>query len=173
MWANNEIAELVEWLRTENRSRLEAQKVGFYGLDVYSLWAHNTHVGDARFTDMADAGEVNIGQLACERYGEPLVVLVGFSTHRGTVIAAREWDAPMREMRMPIARPSSWEDVLHDVSPGDQLLLFDPARLPQESRSWRGHRAIDVVYHPEYEWYGNYVPTVLPRRYDALLFVDE
>jgi erythromycin esterase-like protein len=137
------------------------------------VWAHNTHVGDARFTDMADAGEVNIGQLAREKHGEPQVVLVGFSTHRGTVRAGREWDAPMEEMHVPIARPSSWEDVLHDVSADDKLLVFLPGLLPEEALVSRGHRAIGVVYRPEYEWRGNYVPTVLPHRYDALLFVDE
>jgi erythromycin esterase len=137
------------------------------------VWAHNTHVGDARFTDMADAGEVNIGQLARERYGDPRVVLVGFATHHGTVIAAREWDAPMEVMRVPIARPGSWEDVLHDAGAEDKLLIFEPGRLPEEAQGARGHRAIGVVYRPEYEWYGNYVPTVLPRRYDALMFVDE
>jgi erythromycin esterase-like protein len=303
MWANEEVVDLIEWLRVYNREQPEERKVGFYGLDVYSLWdslyqvmdylqraapealpaarsalrcfepyaedaqeyaratvlvpdscqeeavnllsavrraipkydsdgrdaqfvaeqnalvvknaetyyrtmvrsneaswnvrdrhmaetldrllahhgprskaivwAHNTHIGDARYTDMAQAGEVNIGQLARDYYGEQQVVLVGFSTHRGTVIAAREWDAPMRQMRMPVARPSSWDDVLHDVRADDYLLIFDPARLPQEALESRGQRAVGVVYHPEYEWYGNYVPTVLPRRYDALIFVDE
>jgi erythromycin esterase-like protein len=137
------------------------------------VWEHNTHVGDARFTDMADAGEVNVGQLARERYGEQRVVLVGFSTHRGTVIAGREWDAPMEVMRVPIGRPDSWEDVLHDAGAGDKLLIFDGTRLPEESLARRGHRAIGVVYRPTYDWYGNYVPTALPRRYDALMFVDE
>ncbi|XYI02653.1 erythromycin esterase family protein [Sorangium sp. So ce1128] len=303
MWANEEVAELAEWLMRHNRDRREEQKVGFYGLDVYSLWdslyqvmdylrrvapealpaarralrcfepyaedaqeyaratllvpescqeeavsllgevrraapeygsdgldarfvaeqnalvvknaeayyrtmvlsnadswnvrdrhmaetldrllehhgpharaivwAHNTHIGDARFTDMPDAGEVNLGQLARERYGEPRVVLVGFGTHRGAVIAGREWDAPMEEMRVPVARPSSWEDVLHDAGAEDKLLVFDPGPPPQELLDRHGHRAIGVVYRPEHEWYGNYVPTVLPRRYDAFMFVDE
>lgn len=137
------------------------------------VWAHNTHVGDARRTDMAAAGEVNIGQLARESYGEDQVVLVGFSTHRGTVVAAREWDAPLQVMRMPIARPSSWDDVLHDVGSDDKLLILDPSHLPPEALEWRGQRAVGVVYHPEYEWHGNYVPTMLQRRYDALMVVDE
>jgi erythromycin esterase len=137
------------------------------------VWAHNTHVGDARFTDMIDAGEVNLGQLARERYGESQVVLVGLTTHRGTVIAGREWGAPMEEMRVLIGRPASWEDVLHDAGADDKLLLFDRGRLPEEALGSRGHRAIGVVYRPEYEWFGNYVPTVLPHRYDALMFVDE
>jgi len=137
------------------------------------VWAHNTHVGDARFTDMADAGEVNLGQLAREDYGERQAVLVGFGSHRGTVIAGREWDAPMEVMRVPPGRPDSWEDVLHRAGAADKMLLLDPAGLPAGFLARRGHRAIGVVYHPEYEQYGNYVPTVLPRRYDAFLFLDE
>jgi erythromycin esterase-like protein len=135
------------------------------------VWEHNTHIGDARFTDMAADGEVNLGQLARERYGESDAVLVGFGTHQGTVIAGSEWGAPWQEMRVPPGRPGSWEDVLHRAG-GDRLLIFD--KQPSEELSeWRGHRAIGVVYRPQFEQYGNYVPTVLPRRYDAFLFIDQ
>jgi erythromycin esterase-like protein len=134
------------------------------------VWEHNTHVGDARFTDMADDGAVNVGQLARERYGENQVVLVGFGTHAGTVIAGAEWDAPAERMRVPPARPDSWEDALHQAG-GDRLLLFDPS-ADGELGEWRGHRAIGVVYDPDTEQFGNYVPTALPRRYDAFLFLD-
>jgi erythromycin esterase len=136
------------------------------------VWEHNTHIGDARFTDMADDGTVNVGQLARERYGEDQTVLVGFGSYRGRVIAGRAWGEPWEEMRVPPARADSWEDVLHRVGPADQLLVF---RHPpsDDMAAWRGHRAIGVVYRPEYEQYGNYVPTVLPHRYDAFLFIDE
>jgi erythromycin esterase-like protein len=137
------------------------------------VWEHNTHIGDARFTDMADEGEVNIGQLVRERHGDEGVVLAGFGSYRGTVIAGREWDAPMEVMRVPPGRPGSWEDVLHQVDPNDKLLIFSEAQETREMMKPRGHRAIGVVYHPEYEQYGNYVPSVLPRRYDAFLFIDE
>jgi erythromycin esterase len=134
------------------------------------VWEHNTHIGDARFTDMAGDGMVNVGQLARERYGAD-TVLVGFGSHRGRVIAGREWDAPMERMEVPPGRVGSWEDVLHRVGPADRLLLFDGAGDAPLARE-RGHRAIGVVYHPHYESFGNYVPTVLPRRYDAFLFLD-
>src|SRR5206468_851320 len=104
------------------------------------VWEHNTHVGDARFTDMADGGEVNLGQLARERYGEADAVLVGFGTHQGTVIAGREWGAPWEEMRVPPGRDGSWEDVLHRAGGGDRMLIFDTAPAPELS-AWRGHRA--------------------------------
>jgi erythromycin esterase len=145
-----------------------------HGPDAKAIvWEHNTHVGDAHFTDMADDGRVNVGQLARERHGGEGVVLVGFAGHRGRVIAAPEWDAPMRRMRVPEARPGSWDDVLHQAGAADKLLIFREAQLTKELLAWRGQRAIGVVYHPEYEHLGNYVPTVLPRRYDALLYLDE
>jgi erythromycin esterase len=137
------------------------------------VWEHNTHIGDARFTDMAEGGEVNVGQLVRERHGDEGVVLVGFGSYGGSVIAGREWEAPMERMRVPPAREDSWEAVLHGLQPADKLLLLDRADETRELLQPRGHRAIGVVYHPEYEQYGNYVPTVLPRRYDALLFLDE
>jgi erythromycin esterase-like protein len=137
------------------------------------IWAHNTHIGDARFTDMADEGMVNIGQLVREGHAEKDVVLVGFGSYRGSVIAGEEWEAPMEQMRVPPARPGSWEDILHRAGAADRLLLFDGVRANPNFLEVRGHRAIGVVYHPDYERYGNYVPTVLPHRYDAFLFLKE
>lgn len=136
------------------------------------VWEHNTHVGDARATDMAVGGMVNVGQLVRERHEGDGVVLVGFGSHRGSVIAAREWEAPMQRMPVPEARDGSWEDVLHQASPNDKLLLLSDD-APDEFQDARGHRAIGVVYHPDYDAFGNYVPTVLPRRYDAFLYLDE
>jgi len=136
------------------------------------VWEHNTHVGDARYTDMADDGQVNVGQLARKRYGDADTVVVGFGSYRGAVIAGDSWDAPWKEMRVPPAREDTWEDVLHKAGARDALYVF-PNDASAELAEWRGHRAIGVVYHPEYERYGNYVPTVLPRRYDAFLYIDQ
>jgi erythromycin esterase-like protein len=152
-----------------------ARLMAHHGPEARGLvWEHNTHIGDARYTDMALGGEVNVGQLARERYGDDAVVLIGFASHGGRVIAGAEWDAPMTAMPVPAARRDSWEDVLHKAG-GDQLLIFGDrphAPLPEELLEERGHRAIGVVYHPDREQYGNYVPTILPRRYDALMFFD-
>jgi erythromycin esterase-like protein len=137
------------------------------------VWAHNTHVGDARYTDMADEGMVNLGQLVREGHAEEGVLLVGFGSYRGSVIAGDEWDAPMERMPVPPGRPGSWEEVLHEAAAGDRLLLLHEARANEDFLEERGHRAIGVVYHPSFERYGNYVPTVLPRRYDAFLYLDE
>jgi erythromycin esterase len=142
--------------------------LGHYGPGAKAIvWAHNTHVGDARATDMADAGHVNIGQLARERYGAGQVVLVGFGTYRGTVIAGDAWGAPMQVMTVPPARPDSLEDVLRATAPEQALLVFPPDDRPDVLTDELDHRAIGVVYHPDRERYGNYVPTVLGDRYDA------
>ncbi len=119
---------------------------------------------------MADDGMVNIGQLARERWSEKDTVLVGLSTHRGSVIAGQEWDAPAEWMNVPEAREASWDELLHRAGDDDKLLLLDNTGALRETR---GQRAIGVVYHPEYEHAGNYVPTALSLRYDALLYIDE
>ncbi|WP_422925633.1 erythromycin esterase family protein [Singulisphaera sp. PoT] len=136
------------------------------------VWEHNTHIGDARYTDMAEQGEFNVGQLVRERHEHEGVVLVGLGSYQGSVIAGKQWDAPMERMRVPPAREGSWEDVLHQLGQDDKLLLLYPGRRSRDLLEPRGHRAIGVVYRPEYERYGNYVPTILPHRYDAFLYFD-
>jgi erythromycin esterase-like protein len=137
------------------------------------VWEHNTHVGDARATDMAAEGLLNVGQLVRQAHGARDVVLVGFGSHHGRVIAGREWGAPMESLPVPPAREGSWEHVLHEASDAGRALLLSPANSSSELLLPRGHRAIGVVYHPERERFGNYVPTVLTQRYDAFIFLDE
>jgi erythromycin esterase len=139
------------------------------------VWEHNTHIGDARFTDMARSGMVNVGQLARQEHEREGVVLVGFGTYRGSVIAGTEWGAPMEEMRVPDAREGSYEHAMREAGIGDSLFLFSKGE-PQETarlREVRGHRAIGVVYDPRTEHWGNYVPTILPGRYDAFAYLEE
>jgi erythromycin esterase len=144
------------------------------------VWEHNTHVGDARFTDMARHGMVNVGQLVRQAHGEGPskgdgVAVVGFGTHHGTVIAGSEWGAPMERMQMPVAHAGSWEDVAHRALAGNGLFVFDGSTnggIPDLDQPI-DHRAIGVVYDPGAERWGNYVPTIIPRRYDAFFFIDE
>lgn len=136
------------------------------------IWEHNTHIGDARATDMAQAQMVNVGQLVRERHADDGVFLAGFASHHGSVIASERWSAPMQRMEVPHAKPGSWEDVLHQAGASNKLLNMDELRSVTGVATPRGHRAIGVVYHPTREA-GNYVPTVLPDRYDALLYLDE
>jgi erythromycin esterase len=139
------------------------------------VWAHNTHVGDARATDMAEAGMTNLGQLARERHADEGVVLVGFAGHRGSVVAGRAWGAPAERLPVPPGRDGSVEDLLHRALQDEESLLVFPQTYdqPRWLRTSLDHRAIGVVYHPEQERWGNYVPSTLGDRYDALLWFGE
>lgn len=137
------------------------------------VWAHNTHIGDARATSMARGGMFNLGQLAREHYGEDQVALVGFGTYQGSVIAARSWGAPMQSMPVPPAPNDSWEHAFHLASSRNQLLICDQVSSNSAVQSPRGHRAIGVVYQPATDAFQNYVLTVLPQRYDAFLYFDQ
>ena len=144
--------------------------LAFHGPDSKAIvWAHNTHVGDARATDMAQSDMVNLGQLARERFGADDVALIGFGTHHGSVIAGDEWGAPMRRMTVPEARRGSFEDAFAGLPPA--LMFLEPARDEPELLEALGHRAIGVVYRPRWESPYQYVPTVLPLRYDAFIHV--
>jgi erythromycin esterase-like protein len=142
--------------------------------DKAVIWEHNTHVGDARATDMAKAGMVNVGQLLRERHGTDDVVLVGFGGYRGGVIAGSEWGAQMERLPVPPARSGSLESLLHGVLGEDTLIVVPREGGGPEWLSRRlDHRAIGVVYRPERERWGNYVPTVLGERYDAFLYLND
>lgn len=136
------------------------------------VWAHNTHIGDARATDMKREGMVNIGQLAREYYGNDNVYLCGLCGYRGAVIAGDAWGAPMREMTVPEAKKGSIEERLFSEDERDRFVLFS-----QENKEHYNypipHRAIGVVYDPTREMYGNYVPSVLNFRYDALMYFTD
>lgn len=135
------------------------------------IWEHNTHVGDARATDMARDGMVNVGQLVRERHAADGVRLVGFAGHRGSVLAAGAWGSPERILQMPQARPGSHEDMLHRALGRPSVLVFDKSGTGPWLSTWLGHRAIGVVYQPHREA-GNYVPTLMGRRYDALIWFE-
>jgi erythromycin esterase-like protein len=138
------------------------------------VWEHNTHIGDARATDMADEGMYNIGELARIEHGDKGVVLVGFGSYTGSVMAGRSWGAPMQAMAVPEAAKGSWEYLLHRAGRENKLLLmFDFANNDMFMENHLGHRAIGVVYNPAYEQYGNYVPTIVPLRYDAFIYLDQ
>jgi erythromycin esterase-like protein len=137
------------------------------------LWEHNTHIGDARATDMTGAGMVNVGQLLRERYGRDDVILIGLGGHRGGVIAGDSWGAQMARMPVPPARPGSLEAELHDAVGADALFVWTPGDRPAWLDRRLDHRAIGVVYRPEREKWGNYVPTVVGERYDAFLYLEE
>ena len=146
----------------------------FHGTGARAIvWEHNTHIGDARFTDMAQSGDINVGQLVREQKGDQETVLVGFGSYSGRVIAAESWGAPIQSMFVPEARPGSIEEVLHSESAENKLLIFNRHNKKERFREVMPHRAIGVVYNPSYEKYGNYVPSVLNSRYDAFVYIDQ
>jgi erythromycin esterase-like protein len=146
--------------------------INFYGSDALAIvWEHNTHIGDARATDMAEDGMVNVGQLVREDPAYQPVFAVGFGTHHGQVLAGHSWGAPVEVMEVPPAINNSWEDCMHRAGEGkNQIIFFAKDRSSFDEVI--GHRAIGVVYDPDNE-YGNYVPSQMAQRYDAFIHVDE
>ncbi|WP_207915812.1 erythromycin esterase family protein [Flavobacterium caseinilyticum] len=147
----------------------------FHGKDSKIIvWEHNTHIGDARATDMAAEGMVNVGQLLREQYAADGVIAVGFGSYQGSVVAGREWGDSMRKIKVPEAIHGSWEHAFHKANNGqNRLLLMNKVKEEKCLFSPIDHRAIGVVYNPEHEKFGNYVPSILPERYDAFIFIDE
>jgi erythromycin esterase len=145
----------------------------FHGKQAKAIvWEHNTHVGDARYTDMQQEGLFNVGQLVREEHSRDGVFIVGFASRQGSVIAGKEWGGNMQVVKVPPAVKGSVEDILHQQSPENRLIIFDKEHRDEKLNGRLGHRAIGVVYHPERER-GNYVPSDIQSRYDALIYLDE
>jgi erythromycin esterase-like protein len=136
------------------------------------LWAHNSHLGDARATEMARSGELNLGQLVRTRYGRA-ACLVGFLTHGGTVTAASDWDEPAERKVVRPALPRSYEALCHDVGvPNFLLNLRAPGPATVALERPRLERAIGVIYRPDTERASHYFHACLPAQFDAALFYD-
>jgi erythromycin esterase-like protein len=136
------------------------------------VWAHNSHVGDARATEMGGRGEHNLGQLVRERAGAEQVWIVGFSTHSGWVSAARDWGAAVEHRWVRPAPPGSYEHLLHGEEAEDFYLRTGMAGRPRLPAGLL-HRAIGVIYRPESERASHYFHSDLARQYDAVVHVDE
>lgn len=138
------------------------------------VWAHNSHIGDARHTEMGSArAELNIGQLCRERFGDD-AALIGFSTHAGTVAAASNWDGPMETMRVRPSHRDSFERAFHDS--GTEQCLVDFARdepLQRLLREPKIERFIGVIYRPDTELMSHYAEASLSQQFDALVWFDE
>jgi erythromycin esterase-like protein/predicted phosphoribosyltransferase len=129
------------------------------------VWAHNSHLGDARATELGQAGELNLGQLARERYGAK-ALLVGFTTDTGTVTAASDWGGPAERMRVRPALEGSWEDLFHRMEVPD--LMLGTGGL----RGRRLERAIGVIYRPETERRSHYFHARLEQQFDIVIHFD-
>ena len=137
------------------------------------VWAHNSHLGDARATEMSERGELNVGQLIRERFGNE-AVLVGFTTHHGTVTAASDWGEIAERKRVRPALPGSYEELFHEVGvPGFLIDLREGGRKIDILREARLERAIGVIYRPETERLSHYFHARLPEQFDAIIHIDE
>jgi erythromycin esterase-like protein/adenine/guanine phosphoribosyltransferase-like PRPP-binding protein len=138
-----------------------------------AVWAHNSHLGDARATEMSRRGELNLGQLVREKHGGD-AVLVGFTTHHGTVTAASDWDGPAERKRVRPALAGSYEALFHAAWPDRFLLtLRDGTAATQGLRPALLERAIGVIYRPETERASHYFQARLPEQFDTVLHFDE
>lgn len=137
------------------------------------VWAHNSHVGDARATDMSEAGELTLGQLMRQRHPGQ-VQLVGMTTHTGTVRCAEDWDEPTKVERVRPSLAGSWEQALHDVGLSRFFLTATSLRRALgEQPAARLHRAIGVIYRPETERRSHYYHARLAEQFDVVIHVDE
>ena len=138
-----------------------------------AVWEHNSHLGDARATQMGVRGEINVGQLCREKYGSD-AVLIGFSTHHGTVTAASDWDAPAERKRVRPALAGSYEKLFHNAQPNSFVLtLREDGAVKDGLRSARLERAIGVIYRPDTERMSHYFSARLSEQFDAVIHFDE
>jgi erythromycin esterase-like protein/predicted phosphoribosyltransferase len=138
-----------------------------------AVWEHNSHLGDARVTEMGQRGELNVGQLVREKYADD-AMLVGFTTHHGTVTAASDWGKPAERKRVRPALAGSYEALFHAAGRDRFLLVVnDSDAIAQQLRVPRLERAIGVIYRPETERQSHYFRARLPDQFDAVLHFDE
>jgi erythromycin esterase-like protein len=141
------------------------------------VWAHNSHIGNAAFTEMGQhREELNIGQLVKEKFGQE-ARLIGFGTHAGTVAAADDWDEPMQVKRVRPSLPESYERMCHESEVPSFLLDLREGkreeRLANELMEPRLERFIGVIYRPETERWSHYSQAILPKQFDGYVWFDE
>lgn len=135
-----------------------------------AVWAHNSHLGDASHTGMADQGEWNVGELARKRWPDD-TFLLGFTTYKGTVRAASEWDEPPKIQRVRPGLPGSWEALFHDAG-GERFALVLDERTRERLDATLLERAIGVIYLPETERRSHYFTARLARQFDGVIHLD-
>jgi erythromycin esterase-like protein len=137
------------------------------------VWAHNSHLGDARATEMSERGELNVGQLMREKFGDD-TFLIGFTTYQGTVTAADDWDQPARRKRVRPGLAGSYEELFHATGiPSFWLELQRDAPAAEALREPRLERAIGVIYRPDTERWSHYFSAKIAEQFDAVIHLDE
>lgn len=137
------------------------------------VWAHNSHVGDARATEVSADGQLTIGQLAREKYGAECR-LIGFSTYSGTVTAASEWGGIAERKVVRPALTGSIEKLLHDSGKASFLVpMHDGSPAAEALEVVRLSRAIGVIYLPQTERQSHYFHVRPSDQFDAMIHIDE
>ena len=149
-----------------------AQHLGGKSPAKLVVWAHNSHVGDARATEMGRDGQLTLGQLMRQRHPDE-VALLGFTTHTGSVECAYDWDEPGHRERVRPSLPGSWEELFHESGVGNFMLTSAALKRAVGDRAERLHRAIGVVYRPETERRSHYYQARLADQYDVIVHLDE
>lgn len=142
------------------------------GVAKLVVWEHNSHIGDARATEMSEREELNVGQLVRQRYHDE-ALLVGFTTHSGTVSAASHWGGPVERKKLRPSLANSFESLFHRTKLGDFLLVMDDPQLVEHLQTPRLERAIGVVYRPETERMSHYFTARIADQFDAIIHFDE
>jgi erythromycin esterase-like protein len=143
------------------------------GQNKVIVWAHNSHVGDARATEMSIKGELNVGHLVRTRHPAD-AALVGFSTYSGTVTAATDWNGPAESKRIRPALPDSFENLFHDCGLPDLVMTMKGnEEAARHLRKTRPERAIGVIYRPETERESHYFEAQLADQFDAVIHIDQ
>ena len=138
------------------------------------VWAHNSHLGDARATEMGERGEHNVGQLVRERVGGGEAFLIGFSTYGGSVTAARDWGGEAEQRRVRPGLAGSYEELFHKTGlPQFWLNLREQNRATDMLKKARLQRAIGVIYAPATERWSHYFHARLPEQFDVMIHLDE
>jgi erythromycin esterase-like protein len=137
-----------------------------------AVWEHNSHLGDARATEMSERDELNVGQLVREKHQQN-AFLIGFSTYTGTVTAATDWDGPAERKRVRPGMAGSYEALFHELGGDFMVMLRDNPGLQEALRGPLLERAIGVIYRPDTERASHYFHARLPEQFDAVLHFDE
>ena len=137
------------------------------------VWAHNSHLGDARATEMGERGEWNVGQLVRERYGDDSVRIIGFTTHAGTVAAANDWGEAVQIKQVRPARKDSYELIFHETDSPAFFLDLRDAEVKEALSRPQLERAIGVIYRPETERVSHYFAARLSEQFDGVIHFDE
>jgi erythromycin esterase-like protein len=143
--------------------------LAFYGSNSKAIiWVHNGHAGDAQFSQMAEAGNTSVGQILKKEMGNNKVFSIGFGTNKGFVLAGYYWNADLIKMEVPPARTGSWENILHELSPDDKIILSRELKNNKPMNQWIAIRSIGAAYSNN----AIYGTSIIPKRFDAFVYID-